>query len=105
MYFETFKTTVPHKEASDPLLRGCESYQVLKIRCKASLFQMQSTLKHIQNYSTKFEMHARNPALICYCNDYDAYRAQYFSPSFFFFFFYHVPLSVLVIDTDFLCCP
>jgi len=49
---------------------------------------VQSTLNYIQNYSTKFEMHSRNPVLICYYNECDTYRAQYFpsSSSFFIMF-------------------
>jgi hypothetical protein len=40
-----------------------------------------STLNYIQNYSTKFEIHSRNPVLICYYNDCDTYHAQYFPSS------------------------
>jgi len=65
---------------------------------------VQSTLNYIQNYSTKFEMHSRNPVLICYYNECDTYHAQYFTSSSSSFFIMFL-LESCVIDTHFLCCP
>lgn len=56
---------------------------------------VQATLNYIQNYSKKFKMHSRNPVLICYYNECDTYRAQYFPSSSCSFF----PFRKLAIDT------
>jgi hypothetical protein len=64
------------------LLCECVDCQVLEIQCERSTqFRMLSKLNNIQNYSAKFEIHARNPVLICYYNVDDTYRVQYFSSS------------------------